>query len=348
MGIIVAILIFGLIVLIHELGHFSLAKFNGIRVDEFSLGLGPTVVGKHFKGTKFSLKLLPFGGACMMGEDDIDDKSEGSFNSKSVWRRMSVILAGSVFNLLLALILSTIIVGMSGVITTEVGEVTEGFSAAEEGIMPGDVILRLNGRRIHMWDEISIFMMMNDAGNPVEIQVLREGERFTVTLEPRRVDGDEGRFILGLSSTERIMPGGLRTVQYGAYTVRYWVNVTFDSLRLLVTGQLAFENVSSVVGIVDAVGERFEAARPSGFRVTMLSMLGFTVLLTANLGIMNLLPLPALDGGRMIFLILEAIRGKRIAPEKEGIVHLVGLVLLLTLMVAVLFNDIARIVGRIG
>ena len=156
MGIIIAILLFSFIIIFHELGHFLLAKLNGIRVDEFSLGLGPTIIGKQIGDTFFSLKLLPFGGACMMGEDDTDDMSEGSFNSKSVWARISVIAAGPVFNLILAWIFCVILVGATGYQSTEISAVSDGYSAQEEGIQAGDVIKEINGRNTHIWDDVQL------------------------------------------------------------------------------------------------------------------------------------------------------------------------------------------------
>ena len=139
MGIIIAILLFSFIIIFHELGHFLLAKANGIRVDEFSLGLGPTLFGRKIGETFFCIKLLPFGGACMMGEDDTDDMSEGSFNSKSVWARISVIAAGPLFNLLLAWIFCVILVGATGYTSTEITAVTDGYSAQEQGLEAGDM-----------------------------------------------------------------------------------------------------------------------------------------------------------------------------------------------------------------
>ena len=156
MGLIIAVFLIGFIIFFHELGHFALAKANGIRVDEFSLGLGPTLVGKKIGGTLFSLKLLPFGGACMMGEDDADDQSEGSFNSKSVWARISVIAAGPVFNLILAWIFCVILIGAAGYRTAEISDVPAGYSAQEQGLEAGDVITGINGRSVHFWDDISL------------------------------------------------------------------------------------------------------------------------------------------------------------------------------------------------
>ena len=346
MGIVIAILMFGFIVFIHELGHFTLAKVNGIRVDEFSLGLGPTIVGKYIKGTKFSLKLLPFGGACMMGEDETIDNDPTSFNGKNVWRRISVILAGPVFNFILALIMCIIMIGMNGYVPPVVGELSPGFSAEEQGMEPGDVITHLNGRRIHLWQEIGLANMINPDGAPIEVRFERDGVSHQVMLEPRPLEGEEGQpLILGISPAEVIQPGVLGTIQYGGYTVRYWLAFTFDSLRLLVSGQVGLGELSGPVGIVGAVDDTFQASRVHGIRTIVMSMMTIGVLLTANLGIMNLLPLPALDGGRLIFLFIEAIRGKRLPAEKEGIVHFIGFALLMVLMVIVLFNDIGRLIG---
>ena len=308
MGIILAILLFSAIVIFHELGHFLLAKKNKIRVDEFSLGLGPTIFGKQFGETKFSLKLLPFGGACMMGEDDVDDMSEGSFNSKSVWARMSVIVAGPVFNLILAWILCMI-----------------------------------GGKSVYIWNNISLYNMMHAGTKSVEVEYERDGKDYTVVLEPKQNEGDAFP-LLGITGGEMVRPGLFGTVRYGAYTVKYWITYTVDSLKMLVGGKVGVKDLSGPVGIVSAVDNVYQEAAPAGMVVVILNLLNIGVLLTANLGVMNLLPLPALDGGRLVFLIIEAVRGKRVPPEKEGMVHFAGFVLLMALMVVIMFNDILKLV----
>lgn len=343
MGIVIAILLFSAIVIFHELGHFLLAKANGIRVDEFSLGLGPTLVGKEFKGTKFSLKLLPFGGACMMGEDDADDMSEGSFNSKSVWARISVIVAGPLFNLLLAWILCVIMVAWVGYRAPVVGEVSEGYSAEEEGMEAGDIITEIDGKRIHLWNEISLSNLMNSEGKKTEITYLRDTEETTVVLEPRALEGDTNKR-LGITSTaELTRTGVVGSLQYGAYTVKYWIDYTIDCLKMLVSGKVGVKDMSGPVGIVDAVDETYQNSRPAGLKIVVLNLMNFAILLTANLGIMNLLPIPALDGGRLVFLAAEAVRRKRVPPEKEGMVHFAGFALLLVLMAVVMYNDIVKL-----
>ncbi len=343
MGILIAILLFSAIVIFHELGHFLLAKANGIRVDEFSLGLGPTLVGKEFKGTKFSIKLLPFRGACMMGEDDADDMSEGSFNSKSVWARISVIVAGPVFNLILAWILCVIMVAWVGYRAPIVGEVSEGYSAKEQGMRSGDVITKIDGKRIHLWNEIALSNLMNSNGEKTEITYLRDGKETSVILEPRALEGDINKR-LGITSTAELTKAGVTgSLQYGVYTVKYWIDYTMDCLKMLVGGKMGIKDMSGPVGIVDAVDETYQSSKAAGLKIVVLNLMNFAILLTANLGIMNLLPIPALDGGRLVFLLVEAVRRKRVPPEKEGMVHFAGFALLLVLMVVVMYNDIMKL-----
>lgn len=343
MGIILAILLFSVIVIFHELGHFTLAKLNKIRVDEFSLGLGPTIIGKQIGETKFSLKLLPFGGACMMGEDDTEDVSEGSFNSKSVWARMSVIVGGPVFNFIMAMVISVILVAWIGYDAPVVEGVDEGYSAMEQGIQKGDVITALDGKRIHLWKEVSLFNLMNSDADSIQVTYERDGKEHTATVVPKKLADDTMKRMGIRSSGVNTRAGILDTVKYGAYTLKYWVNYTFDSLKLLVTGRVSIRELSGPVGIVNMVDNTYKQTAPAGWSVVVLNLLNIATLLSANLGVLNLLPLPALDGGRLVFLIVEAVRRKRVPPEKEGMVHFAGFALLMILMVVVLFNDIRNL-----
>lgn len=343
MGIVIAILMFSGIIIFHELGHFLLAKKNGIRVDEFSLGLGPTLIGKEFHGTKFSIKLLPFGGACMMGEDNVEDMSEGSFNSKSVWARMSVIVAGPVFNLILAWIMCIVMVAWVGYMPPVVDTVQPGYAAYEEGLQSGDVIKEINGKNIHLWNEISLYNLTHAQEKEAEVVYERDGKEYTATLELRQLENDAYKKLGVTNSGESVRPGILGSLQYGAYTVKYWVDYTVDCLRMLVTGQVGVRDLSGPVGIVDFVGDTYHQSAGAGLKILVLNMMNIGILITANLGIMNLLPIPALDGGRLVFLIIEAIRRKRIPPEKEGMVHFAGFALLMALMVFVMYNDIMKL-----
>lgn len=342
MGIILALLVFGVIVTIHELGHFLLAKKNGIHVEEFSIGMGPRLFSKVSGDTRYSIKLLPIGGSCMMGEDDVEDMSEGSFNTKPVWARISVIAAGPIFNFILAFIFAVILVAWVGYDKPVISDVVPGYSAEAEGMQAGDRILKMNGKKINVWREVQYYNIFH-AGETVDLVYERDGERHEVTLTPKK--DENGSYLLGVRPPLKNEKANLFTaLQYGAYEVKFWICTTLESLKMLVTGQIGADQLSGPVGIVDMVGDTYKQTKSYGFLVVLGELINISILLSANLGVMNLLPLPALDGGRLVFLFIEAIRGKRVAPEKEGMVHFAGLMLLFALMIFVLFNDIKRII----
>ncbi|MBP3462045.1 MAG: RIP metalloprotease RseP [Tyzzerella sp.] len=341
MGIILAILVFGIIVFIHELGHFLLAKANKIRVDEFSLGMGPRLFSFVKGETRYSLKLLPLGGSCMMGEDDVDDMSEGSFNSKSVWARMSVVVAGAVFNFLLALIFSMIVIGYTGYDEPVISGVVEGFPAQEAGLQEGDRIVKMNNKKINIWREITYYNMFHP-GETVDLVYERDGEKHEVTITPKK--DEDGNYLIGITSPAQYEKANLLTAtQYGVYEVKFWICTTLESLKMLVTGDVGVDQLSGPVGIVSVVDETYQQSKSYGVMVVIMQMLNIGILLSANLGVMNLLPLPALDGGRLVFMVVEAIRGKRVPPDKEGWVHGIGMILLLALMAFVMFNDVKKL-----
>lgn len=341
MGIILAILVFGIIVFIHELGHFLLAKANKIRVDEFSIGMGPRLFGFVKGETRYSLKLLPLGGSCMMGEDDVDDVSEGSFNSKSVWARMSVVVAGAVFNFLLALLFSMIVIGYTGYDEPVISSVMEGFPAQKAGLKEGDRIVKMNNKKINIWREITYYNMFHP-GETVDLVYERDGEKKEVTITPKK--DEDGSYLIGITSPAQYEKANIFTaVQYGVYEVKFWICTTLESLKMLVTGDVGVDQLSGPVGIVNVVDETYQQSKNYGVIIVIMQMLNIGILLSANLGVMNLLPLPALDGGRLVFMIVEAIRGKRVPPDKEGWVHGIGMILLLALMAFVMFNDVKKL-----
>jgi len=341
LGIILAILVFGIIVFIHELGHFLLAKANKIRVDEFSLGMGPRLFSFVKGETRYSLKLLPLGGSCMMGEDDVDDMSEGSFNSKSVWARMSVVVAGAAFNFLLALVFSMIVVGYTGYDEPVISGVVEGFPAQEAGLQEGDRIVKMNNKKINIWREITYYNMFHP-GETVDLVYERDGEKHEATITPKK--DEDGNYLIGITSPAQYEKANLLTAtQYGIYEVKFWICTTLESLKMLVTGDVGVDQLSGPVGIVSVVDETYQQSKSYGVMVVIMQMLNIGILLSANLGVMNLLPLPALDGGRLVFMIVEAIRGKRVPPDKEGWVHGIGMILLLALMAFVMFNDVKKL-----
>lgn len=341
MSIIIAIIIFSIIILFHELGHFLLAKANGIRVNEFSLGLGPTLVGFQKGETKYSIKLLPFGGACMMEGEDEDSSDDRAFNKKSVWARISVVAAGPVFNFIMALLLAMVVVGIGGYGRPVVGSVSEGYSAQQAGMMPGDVIVKLGNKRIHLFKELTFYTFVH-SGEEIVVTYERDGQRHEAVLSPT-YSQEAGRYLLGVTAVPYEHGNIVNIIRYSFFEVKYYIDTTLTSLKLLVTGGVSVNDLSGPVGIVSTIGQTYEESQSDGAKYVFLNMCVMCILLSANLGVMNLLPLPALDGGRLFFMIIEAVRGKRIDPDKEGMVHFIGLILLLGLMVIIMFNDIRKL-----
>ncbi len=342
MSIVIAILIFSFIVLFHEFGHFLLAKLNGIQVNEFCLGFGPTLIGFTRGGTKYSLKLLPFGGACMMEGEDAESQDPHAFMNKSVWARISVVFAGPFFNFILAFLGAFLLMCFAGYDEPVISGVSEGYAAAEAGLQKGDEIIKINNKRIHFFREVSVYSAMH-AGETVEITYERGGKRYQTTLVPT-YDEEDQRYYYGVLASARTKGNVLDNAVHAVYEVKYWIVTTLQGLRMLFTGGASLNDLSGPVGIVKGMGDVYEESLANdGYFYVFLNMLNWLVLLSANLGIMNLLPLPALDGGRLVFLIIEAIRRKRVDPEKEGMVHLAGIVLLMLLMVVVMFNDIRKL-----
>lgn len=341
MSIVIAIIIFSFIILFHELGHFLLAKANGIRVNEFSLGLGPTLFGITKGETKYSIKLLPFGGACMMEGEDEASNDGRAFNNKSVWARISVVAAGPVFNFILAFILAVVVISFVGYDKPVISGVTEGYGAEQAGLKAGDTIVSLGNKKIHLFKEI-IFYTYTHSGESVDVVYERDGERFKTTLEPV-FNEEEGRYLIGIMASPYEKGNILQILKYSWYEVEYYIETTIDSLKMLISGAVGVNDLSGPVGIVSSIGNTYEESAKDGALYVFLNMTVMCILLSANLGVMNLLPIPALDGGRLLFLIIEAIRRKRIDPDKEGMVHFVGLVLLLLLMVVIMFNDIRKL-----
>lgn len=342
MKFIVAILIFCIIILFHEWGHFLLAKKNGIKVNEFSIGLGPTIVGFTKGETKYSIKLLPFGGACMMEGEDGESTDSRSFNSKTPLQRISVVAAGPVFNFLMAFIFSVIIIGCHGHTEPVIYDTMPGFSAEAAGIEAGDRILKMDHKRIHFYEEVSGYILFHP-GDDIDVTYERGGEVYETTLTPM-YDEESGRYLMGiLGANEYVKEGPLGTLKYGAFEMKYWIWYTLNSLKMLVTGQVSLGDLSGPVGIVTVVADTYEQSMADGIYYVFLNMMNIAILLSANLGVMNLLPIPALDGGRLVFLVIELIRGKKVNPDREGMVHFIGLVCLLALMVVIMASDIFKL-----
>ena len=342
MKIIIAILLFSVIVLFHEFGHFLLAKLNGICVQEFAIGIGPTLVGKKIGETTYGIKALPFGGCCvMLGEDEAVDDPR-AFNAKSAPARFSVVFAGPFFNFILAFLLSLFVIGLGGADPAVISDVTKDSGAYEAGLQAGDEITRIDGSRIYNFREISLYNFLHTDNPNVEITYKRNGESDTVTVTRKK--GEEGYYMLGVVGSGYQKQNAAGVIRYSFLEVRYEIKSTFLSLKYLILGRFGLNDMSGPVGIVNMIGDTYEQSARYGWVVVLVNLLGFAVMLNANLGVINLLPLPALDGGRLVFIILEMITGKKIPADKEGYVHAAGLVILLTLMVIVMANDVRKII----
>lgn len=422
---VLAFLVLSVIVIIHELGHFIVAKASGVVVTEFAIGMGPKILKFKKNGTVYCIKLFFFGGSCRMLGEDEDESGEGTFNSVSVWKRMAIILAGPFFNFILAFVLSVVIIGKIGYDPCVLYSVTEDSPADEAGLEAGDRITEINGHNITFYGEYSLYMYENE-GEYMHITYERDGVEYTTELEPEYIDNyvfqmgvqlnanepslysvvedtpaeeaglEAGDLILSINGTEitqtsdispivqsvegdeltvvverdgdelsytfapkkvhqtyynygysisgaRIMCNPFNTIKYSFKQVGYWIKYVFTSLRLLVTGGVSVNDLSGPVGIVSAIGAVVEQSSSEGALYVFLNLANWATMISANLGVMNLLPIPALDGGRFVFLVIEAIRRKPVPRDKEGMVHFIGIILLMILMVFILFNDIRKL-----
>lgn len=349
-SIILFIIIFLVIVVSHEFGHYIVGKKNGIHANEFFVGMGPKLIKWNKDNTEFSIRLLPFGGACVFeGMDELENAnssegeakfSEHSFLNANVWARFATTLAGPMFNIILAYVCGVILASVTGVVIPEIQTVLEDSAAEEVGLMPGDIILRINGHSVHLSSEVS-FDSYYSTGRDMTVTVLRDGQKKMFVLTPKYSEEDE-RYYMGITNGRYIECGLLDSLKYGFYNVQYILRATVEGIRMLFTGQVGKDELAGPVGIVQVVDDTYQESRAYGFLSVLLSMINITMLLSANLAVMNLIPIPGLDGGRLLFSIIEIITKKRVPPEKEGYVTLAGMALLMALVVFVLFNDISK------
>lgn len=339
-SILIAVLFFCLIIIVHELGHFAVAKLCGIRVDEFSIGMGPIIFKKQGVETLYTIRLFPIGGFCSMGED-IDEDSPDSFRKKPVWARMAVIVAGAVMNLILGLILSVILTLVNGYgVSSKIVYFSDDAVSPRYGLQLEDTIVKINDVSIFSVQDIT-YQLGNDEDGKFDFVVKRNGE--TINLNDVQfdfeTDPETGKNVLRYDFKvlrEDITISNL--FPYAFKNALYYGRVVLMSLGDIIKGKYGVNDLQGPVGIVTVVSN---VAEKSGFDISFL--LDIATLITINIGIFNLLPIPALDGGRFVFLLIEAIRRKQLKAETEGIIHFVGFALLLLLMVVVTFNDIKKI-----
>ncbi|QXM06111.1 RIP metalloprotease RseP [Crassaminicella indica] len=326
--ILIAFLIFGVLVVFHEFGHFSVAKLVGIKVHEFSIGMGKPRIFKFKKGeTEYSIRPLPIGGYVKMEGEDEASTDERSFNNKPLWARMLVIVAGPFMNFIFAILLFSMMFYMIGFPTndTTIGDIIPNYPAQMAGIKAGDKILSIDGKEMNSWKQI-VETIHSKKDQKINIKILRDGKEKSFSIKPL-LNKETNQVMIGISPT--IKKSFAKSISMG-----------FDRMTFVIKSMLAFfmkpsmKDVVGPVGIIHIVGQ---AAKTNIYSV--LWIVGF---ISVNLGIVNLLPIPALDGGRLVFLIIEGLRGKPLDPEKEGFIHLTGFVLLMSLMVFMIFKDVER------
>ncbi|MBR1812698.1 MAG: RIP metalloprotease RseP [Lachnospiraceae bacterium] len=346
MNILLALLVFSVLVFFHEFGHFLLAKRNGVGVREFNIGFGPKIVRFTHKETEYSIGIILFGGACIMEGEEEDSESDTSFTSKSPAARLSILAAGPIFNFLLAFIFALIIIGSVGIDYPVLAGVSEGSPAEAAGLQENDLITGIDGSRVFCFRDISLFMLNYRGDKEITLRYERDGETKEATFWPV-YDTERESFMMGISVYSYRTPtsGVLETIRLSAHEVRYWMSYTLASLRMLFQGEVSPKELSGPVGIVNMVNDVVEETKEDGAFYVFLNLVNLAMLLSVNLGVVNLLPFPALDGGRIVFVLIEMIIGRPVPRDKEGIVHLIGMILLLILMVYVFYNDIMRLIG---
>lgn len=332
--IVVAIAVFMLIILIHEFGHFIAAKSFGVLVHEFSIGFGPQILKWKKSETQYSLRLFPLGGYVKLeGEDEKSDDPR-ALNNKPAGKKLAVMAAGAVFNLISGFIIMTLVFAFQqGFTTLKVDKILTDISGvqAAEVIQPGDEIVAFDGKKVWNYKDFSFLMGNTTAGDPVEITVKRDGVKKDFEITPVLY---EGRNILGVQMKVEEMT--LKdAIICGLKEMFFVVRVVVYSLMMLVTGKVPVSEMSGPVGTTVLIGQAAQLG--------ILNLLYMFALLSVNIGIFNLIPFPALDGGRIFFLLIEVIRRKPIPPEREGMIHFIGLVLLMLLMVFVTSSDIYKL-----
>ncbi|NLY47104.1 MAG: RIP metalloprotease RseP [Tissierella sp.] len=330
---IAAIFVFLLVILLHELGHFTVAKLVGIKVNEFSIGMGPKLFQKRKGETQYTLRALPIGGYVKMEGEDEDSDDPRAFGSVSALSRIAVVAAGAIMNFVLAVIVLSIVsfsMGDSQKPTNVISQIIPDTPAEFAGVMEGDQFISINNTPINTWDELSNAISNSSANEELEIRIIRDNEEQTLYIQPTI---EEERVMIGIVPMyDRSFMSGIKG---GFQMTGNFIALMFDFIKMIFTGGVSINDLSGPVGVINEIGN---AARMG--IMNLLILLGF---ISVNLGFFNLLPIPALDGSRLVFLFIELLRGKPINPEKENLIHFVGLIFLLGLMLIVTYKDLIRI-----
>ena len=349
MYIIIAIIIFGILIAIHELGHFTAAKLCGVKVEEFAIGMGPALFKKQKGETVYALRILPIGGFCAMAGEDEESDDPRAFTNQGFWKKFVILCAGSFMNLVLGIVLILIMyAGAQAFVTPTIDHFMDGCPyEGTEAMQAGDTFYSIDGQRIYLVSDVSSFLMRGDG--VYDIVMLRDGEKVelkdfaltTKTYAEYANDGPKYGFVFGYTEAT-----------FGTKLEYTW-NTTLEFSRLvwlglgdLINGKVGLKDMSGPVGIVDMMNEVGQQAEST--KAAADNLLYISAFIAVNLAIMNMLPIPALDGGRVFLMIvtviIEAVSRKKLDPKYEGYIHLGGMVLLLGLMALVMYNDIAKLI----
>ena len=376
---VVTIVMFLVMVSLHEFGHFIVGKLLDFEILEYAIGFGPKLLSGQMGETRYSLRCIPLGGYCKFEGEDTESDNPRAFSNQKVWKRILVVVAGGIFNIILGFVLFMIIVPMISPISTNVvSEVVQNSYVEQAGLMAGDKIVKIDGKNVSFYNDISLATSMFDKDTETTIVVKRADGRHTLTFRPteqiinynygedgitvnKSVNGEKEdeefysyadgavrddakigteetvtRYIIGfVPMREDITFFNIWGEAWNE--TKFVVKLVYQSLWQMITGKVGLDQMSGPVGIVSEVN--------TAVKVSWLNVLNLVALLTINLGVFNLLPIPALDGGRLLFMIIELIRRKPIPPEKEGLVHAVGMAMLLVFVMVISFNDIMRLIG---
>lgn len=336
-----AIVLFGVIIAIHEFGHFAFAKLFKVKVNEFAIGMGPKIFKKQKGETLYSLRLFPIGGFCSMEGEDEESSDEGAFNNKPAWQRFIIVAAGAILNLILGILVVGICLSCSELVgTREVNSFVDGAVSSQSGLQVGDEIVKINNSRVYSSQGIS-YNMIRDIDNKLDITVIRNGEKVELKdVEFKQFEYDGKLYIQQDFYITGEKPTVLNVLKNSFTESASIVQMVRLSLVDLVTGKYGLRDVSGPIGTISAIAE--STNEPEAFSDKLLTALNFLSMITINVGVFNLLPFPALDGGRLFFILIEMIRRKPVPAKKEGLVHAIGLAILLAFMVVVSISDVIK------
>ncbi len=351
------VIVFSLMALVHEGGHFIVAKMNGVKVYEFMIGIGPAIIKFEKWGTIFSVRPIPLGGACLfanpdeMDEDekekdneeklteDLDSDGQKQFNDVSAFKRIAICVAGPIFNVVLGYLLSLIVVFFCGETGTVISNVPEDSPAYEAGLQAGDEIIKINNERVNLFSEIRLIAITN-LNESWKVTFKRDGKKYETVIYPK--DDEEYVRLIGVESRDHVACKNLKAFKYAYFETRLSLKATFKSLKMLFTGKLTKDDVAGPVGIAQVLDTTIEETKQYGFLTVVLNLINISTLLNVNIGIINLLPIPLFDGGKIFMYFIELIIGKKIPEKAQVIIQATSLVFLALFFILITANDISR------